>query len=84
MTRLWALLAALWHSVSRLLDSHEFPVEGGKIVGVHIITVCANDHMCGFELSRRCAALAGGPWVSVGKDGWILLLRLVPAVVYSI
>jgi hypothetical protein len=36
---------------NRLPDSHEFRIEGGKIVGVHTITVCPGTPMCGFDLS---------------------------------
>ncbi|KAH8912702.1 hypothetical protein BR93DRAFT_906008 [Coniochaeta sp. PMI_546] len=41
---------------SRLPDSHEFRIERGKIVGVHTITVCADEPMCGFELSGELKA----------------------------
>lgn len=40
----------------KLPDSHEFRVEGGKIVGVHTITVCADEPMCGFTLSTEMAS----------------------------
>lgn len=41
---------------SRLPDSHEFRIESGKIVGVHTLTVCADQPMCGFELSGEMKA----------------------------
>lgn len=41
---------------SGLPDSHEFRIEGGKIVGVHTITVCADEPMCGFQLTDEMSA----------------------------
>jgi hypothetical protein len=41
---------------SKLPDSHEFRIEGGKIVGVHTITVCPDQPMCGFNLSEELKA----------------------------
>ncbi len=45
----------------RLPDSHEFRIEGGKIHGVHTITVCADQPMCGFDLSPDMKTELGKP-----------------------